>query len=383
MAMKVRDVRCHVVRHELSEPFGFSQWWYDARELCLVEVTTEEGVTGWGEGYGPARVIRAAIEHFFAPLLIGRDVAAPPAVWQALYERSCDYGRKGIMLSAISALDIALWDIEGKAAGEPVCRLLSDSAEAAAQVPAYATGMYFVEREDLPATLAREAAGYVEEGFRGVKMKVGLGQEEDLANVDAVRECIGPEPLLMVDANHAYGPDQAIAMARRLEPYGITWFEEPVSPDDLDGYRRVRREAAMPVAGGECEFTRYGFGPLLRGGCVDIAQPDPCAAGGISEMRHIAALAEECGVPVVFHTWGSAVALAVALHLNAGLLAGRDAGDVAFPWPWIELDRTENPFREELLLQPIGLERGMLSVPQGPGLGIEVARPMVEAYEVV
>ena len=380
--MKARDVRCHVVRHELSEPFGFSQWWYDARELCLVEVTTDEGITGWGEGYGPARVIRAAVEHFFAPLLIGRDVEDPPAVWRALYERSSDYGRKGIMLSAISALDIALWDIKAKAAGEPVWRLLSDSDDVPGRIPAYATGMYFVKRDDLPAILAEEAAGYVEEGFGGLKMKIGLGREADVANVDAVRERIGPEPLLMVDANHAYGADEAIAMARRLEPYGITWFEEPVSPDDLDGYRRVRRDAPMPVAGGECEFTRYGFGPLLREGCVDIAQPDPCAAGGISELRHIAALAEERGVPVLLHTWGSAVALAVALHLNAGMLTGRRAPDLGFPRPWIELDRTENPFRDRLLLQPIALERGTLSVPQGPGLGIEVDRQMVEAHEV-
>ncbi len=380
--MKIAEVKTHVVRHELSEPFGFSQWWYDARELLLVEVTTDTGIIGWGEAYGPARVIEAAVRCYFGPLLVGLECDDPLAVWESLYRRAADYGRKGIMISAISAIDVALWDIAGQKAGLPVYQLLRGDDIAVPRVPAYATGMYFLKRDDLAGALADEAALYAEQGYSGIKMKSGLTLDEDVANVEAVRERIGPDLPLMVDANHAYEPDQALRVAWALQPYDIAWFEEPVPPDDLDGCRRVREDAPMPVAGGECEFTRYGFGPLLRSGCVDIAQPDPCAAGGFSEMRHVVELAEECGVRVVFHTWGAAVAVAVALHLNAGLLVGKDAGECAFPWPWIELDRTENPFRDDLLVAPIGLDRGVLNVPQGPGLGIEIDRQMLDAHRV-
>lgn len=381
--MIVRDVHSYVVSHKLSAPFGFSQWWYERREVLLVEVVTDEGISGWGEAYGPARVIEAAVSQFFRPLIIGRPAEDPEALWQALYNRSCDYGRKGIMLSAISAIDIALWDILGKAQGRPVYKLLSGSGEPVRQVTAYASGMYFLKCDDLPGSMAEEAARYAADGFRGMKMKIGLSFERDMANVAAVRESIGEETALMVDANHAYGVEDALRMSHALEGYSIVWFEEPVSPDDLAGYRRVREESKVLIAGGECEFTRYGFEPFIRGGCADVVQPDPCAAGGISEVRKIVELADECGRRVVFHTWGSAVALAVALHLNAGLFAGRDAGDCPFPWPWIELDRTENPFLANLLVNPIGLKDGDLTVPQGPGLGIEVDRDMLESHRVV
>jgi D-galactarolactone cycloisomerase len=242
--------------------------------------------------------------------------------------------------------------------------------------------MYFLERDDLAATMAEEAAGYVDQGFRGVKMKVGLAGEEDLRNVDAVRGAVGSDVCLMADANHAYGREDAAGMAAALADRDVVWFEEPVSPDDLESYRELRNSSDMLIAGGECEFTRYGFEPFIRGGCADVIQPDPCAAGGISEMRHIVALADECGERIVFHTWGSAVAVAVALHLNAGLFVGRDAGDCPFPWPWIELDRTENPFREDMLREPIGLVDGELTVPQAPGLGIEPDIEFIRAHQI-
>jgi len=242
--------------------------------------------------------------------------------------------------------------------------------------------MYFLERDDLAGTMGEEAAGYAAQGFRGVKMKVGLTFDEDLRNLDAVRAAVGDGVCLMADANHAYDREDAARMADALAERGVVWFEEPLSPDDLEGYRQLRDASKLLIAGGECEFTRYGFEPFVRNCCADIVQPDPCAAGGISEMRHVVALAEEYGARVVFHTWGSAVAVATALHLNAGLFAGRDAGDCPFPWPWIELDRTENPFREDLLREPIGLADGELTVPQGPGLGIEPDMDFIREHQI-
>jgi D-galactarolactone cycloisomerase len=380
--MNISEIRTYVVRHKLSEPFGFSQWWYDTREILLVEVVTDRGISGWGEAYGPARVIRAAVSEFFAPLFAGAPAGNPEALWDAMYGRSCDYGRKGIMLSAISAIDVALWDIRGKAAGKPIYRLLREDKTRVERIPAYASGMYFLERDDLAGAMAEEAAGYAAQGFRGVKMKVGLTFEQDLRNLDAVRAAVGDGICLMADANHAYDREDAARMADALAERGVMWFEEPLSPDDLEGYRQLRDASKLLIAGGECEFTRHGFEPFIRGCCADIIQPDPCAAGGISEMRHVVALAEECGARVVFHTWGSAVAVAVALHLNAGLFAGRDAGDCPFPWPWIELDRTENPFREDMLREPIRLADGELTVPQGPGLGIEPDMDFIREHQI-
>jgi len=186
----------------------------------------------------------------------------------------------------------------------------------------------------------------------------------------------------MVDANHAYNAATAIRMGRGLERFDVRWFEEPVPPEDHDGYRAVRRALSIAVAGGECEFTRYGFRDLIAGGCVDIAQPDLCAAGGISEWLKIQALAESFGVWVIPHVWGSGVALAAALHV---LAASPPFPHTANPLPLqnepvIEYDRNPNPLRDKLLTEEITLFNGRLPVPQGPGLGIQINEEVLRQY---
>jgi D-galactarolactone cycloisomerase len=373
----IREVRTHVLEAPLRSPFAYSQAWYAARGAMLVEITTEDGVTGWGEAFGPARLTAPIVRHY-TPLLLGRDAMATEAVWQDLYNRLRDHGQKGLPIEALSAVDIALWDIKGKALGLPVHALLGGPLRT--EVQAYATGLYRRRDPDHARYLREEAAGYAAEGFRAMKLKTGFGVAQDVAMTRAVRAEIGGGVALMVDANHAYDATAAIRYGRRVEELDIAWFEEPVPPEDLAGYREVRRALAIPVAGGEAEFTRFGFRALLADRAVDVLQPDICAAGGISECKKIADMANAFGVRCNPHVWGTGVALAAALQLLA-VIPHNPPG--LFPEePMLEFDRSEHPIRQAVLATPIEHRAGQVAVPAGPGLGIEVDRAALERFRV-
>ncbi|UCF14277.1 MAG: mandelate racemase/muconate lactonizing enzyme family protein [Phycisphaerales bacterium] len=373
--MKISTLEPFVVSHKLKEEFHFSQWRYDARTICLVKITCEDGTFGWGEGYGPANVVKAGIE-FFRPLLIGHDPLETESLWQTMYLRSLDYARRGILLSALSAIDVALWDLRGKILGQPVSVLLGGRRRDS--VRTYATGMYFTEGKSLSQRLAAEALGYKEQGFDAMKMKVGLNIEEDIENVRAVRQAIGPDIDLMIDANHAYSLIEAKKLARGVEPFQITWFEEPVSPECYASYRQLRKATSIPIAGGECEYLRWGFLHLFEQQCVDIAQPDICAAGGLTEVKRIADMAYTFGVDLVPHTWGTGIAVSAALHLIANIdMPGSRLNDAE---ALMELDRTENPLRDELVQPVFSPENGRLQVPSEPGLGVSVDEDALRRY---
>jgi len=298
-------------------------------------------------------------------------------IWDELYNFSRDFGQKGTYVEALSALDIALWDIAGKAVGLPVWKLLGGRFRDS--IKAYATGCYYPEAfNDLPAVLRdleREASGYRDAGFHFLKVKVGLlDLRTDVKRLAVIREAIGPNIGLLVDANHAYSAASAIRMGRLMEPLDVHFFEEPVVPEDRDGYRRVRRENPIPVAGGECEFTRYGFRDLIGGGCVDIAQPDLAVCGGFTAFIQILALAGAYGVMVVPHVWGSGIAVATALQAIAAIPPSPHTANPVplLNEPVIEFDRKHNPLRDDLLEEQITLVDGRLPVPDGPGLGVTV-----------
>lgn len=376
--MKIREVHSYVLRHPLPEAqvFGSSKGWHTVRQALVVEVVSDEGLSGFGEAYGPAAVNRTLVDELYAPRLLGRDPLERAVIWEDLYNTYRDYGRKGWAVAAISALDIALWDLSGRALGQPVARLLGGPFRTRLQ--AYATGLYRYRSGDQARALAREAEGYAAEGFRAMKMKVGFGLDEDARNVRAVRQAIGPDRRLAMDANHAYDAAGAIRLARRVEDQDLAWFEEPVVPEDLEGYRQVRAAAAMPVAGGEAEYTRWGFRDLCLGRAVDIVQPDLCACGGFTEAWRIAALASAAGLTVFPHVWGTAVGLVASLHLAAALPPNPPA---LFPGePLFELDRTPNPLRDELALNPPTRSGDILELPPGPGLGLEIDRRVLERY---
>lgn len=376
--MKITGVRTHILQAAMSQPFAYSRGWYDSRTAMVVEIETDHGIVGWGECYGPAR-ITAAVVNNVSPWLIGQDPLRTECLWQMIYARLRDYGQKGVVIQGLSGIDIALWDVNGKHFGVPVHQLLGGALRN--EVAAYATGLYRRKSGDPMRYLAEEAAGYVAEGFSAVKLNVGFGVNEDAAVTRAVREAIGPTIALMVDANHAYDSVEAIRLGRIIEPCDINWFEEPVPPEDLAGYCTVKAALSIPIAGGECEFTRFGFRDLFTSRALDIAQPDTCAAGGLSECKKIADMAEAFGVRYNPHVWGTGIAIAASLQLIA-VLPPHTPPSLKPVAPILEFDRSEHPIRQAILTEPIEHACGVVRVPDGAGLGIEIDRKELARFAV-
>ena len=372
--MKIAAIETFDLTCPLEHPFGWSQGWIDQRSTTLVKVTTDDGLVGWGEG-----AAAGLIDGLLAPLLIGQDPMDRAGLWErmfhALYNGNNAVGLAG---SALSALDIALWDLAGKATGLPVCALLGGKVRD--KVAVYATGLYYTEGE-FPDRLLDEARGYVAAGFKGMKTKVGgLSIAEDVARVRALREAIGPDIHLMVDANEAYNATTAIRLGQKLAELDLVWFEEPVNAQDLDAYLEVKAALPMAIAGGENLRTRYEFKPYLTRRAYDIVQPDIMHCGGITEMQRICAMANTCGIQVNPHVWGSPVMIAATLHLAATLPPCPPARN-AQPYmqePVMEFDRTPSTIRQELCAVPFDQEDSFVRVPTGPGLGIEVDEEVVE-----
>jgi D-galactarolactone cycloisomerase len=375
--MKIADVRVHVLQAPLTEPFAWSFNATSVRQSCLVEVVAEDGTSGWGECFGPAR-LNAAIVGAFRPLLLGKDALATERHWQTIYNTFRDQGQKGLTITALSGVDIALWDLKGRLWGQPIHRLMGGPLRT--EVKAYATGTYRRGSGDPLQYITEEVAGYVREGFPAVKLKIGFGVEEDAKLIAAVRETIGPRVGLMLDANHGFDVIEAVALGRRVAHLDIGWFEEPVVPDELDSYVEVRRGQPIPVAGGECEFTRWGFREVLTRRAIDIIQPDTCAAGGLSECKKIADMATAFGVRYVPHVWGCGVGLATAMQLLA-VLPHTPPRHTPLE-PMLEFDRSEHPFRQAVLTTPLEHSGGVVRVPDGPGLGIEIDRAAIERFRI-
>ncbi|WP_148252837.1 mandelate racemase/muconate lactonizing enzyme family protein [Aidingimonas lacisalsi] len=376
--MQIKKVTCHVLSSSVEHPFTSSRGWlYKRRGTCLVEIETSDGIVGWGECYGPSAVAKAFIDTQLASHIIGRDPFDVEVIWEFLYNRIKDYGQTGMAIAAISGIDIALWDIVGKASGKPVHKLLGGAFRT--EINAYATGLYFTDTDRLVDEAVEEAQGYVRDGFKAIKMKIGLGSiERDYERVAAVREAVGPNIQLMVDANHCFSVPIAIRLGRQLEKLNIEWFEEPISPEDIDGYIAVTRALDMAVAGGENGFTRWGFRDTIARKAMDIVQPDVCAAGGLTESKKIATLASAHGVECVPHAWGSAVGLAATIQFLAAL---PDQPPSLFPFqPMLEFEQCENPFRDHLAREPIHQVNGTVTVPDKPGLGIEIDRTVIDQY---
>jgi D-galactarolactone cycloisomerase len=373
--MKIRDIRTYVLDAALAEPFAYSQAWYERRGACLVEIVGEDGNSGWGEAFGPAR-LTAPIVDYYKPLLIGEDALATERHWQAMYNRLRDHGQKGLTIEALSAVDMALWDLKGRHLGVSVHRLLGGPLRD--KVEAYATGFYRKRGGDPIAYLVDEAQERVAQGFTGIKLKLGFGTADDIRLCHAVRCAVGDGLAIMVDANHAYDATGAIALGRRIEELNIAWFEEPVPPEDLAGYREVKAALKIPIAGGEAEFTRWGFRSLITERLVDILQPDIAAAGGISETKKIADMANAFGVRVNPHVWGTGVALAASLQLIAAL--PHNPPGLHPIEPLLEFDQSEHPIRMAVIREPIVQRDGWVTIPDRPGIGVEIDRAALAQF---
>lgn len=379
--MKITDIAIHVLKSPLAEPFAFSQGWVRQRSATLVEVSTDEGVTGWGEAFAqglePPEIAATVIDKALRPLVTGADPLETEVLWHRMYHMTRDYGRKGSVVAAISAIDMALWDIAGKHRGVPIHALLGGAFRTSVQP--YATGFYRIRGQGEAARLADEAIRHFEAGFTLMKVKLGYGVDDDIACMAAIGRAIQGKPIgLMVDTNHAYGRAEALRLGRALDGFGLRWYEEPVAPEDLRGYVEMRDKLTMPIAGGENEHTLFGFRELLAAGAVDIAQPDIGSCGGITAARHVATLAQAHGVLVNPHVWGSAVAQAASLQVIAALPVAHHS--LHPQEPVLEYDRSSHPFRNQLVHEPIGLVDGRVAIPTRPGLGIEIDRGTLERY---
>jgi len=373
--MKIDSIRTHVLDHKLDHAFESASMRFDRRQHCLVEITCDDGTVGWGECLGPA-LPNAAVVAAYAKWLIGRDPLETEKLWLELYNALRDQGQRGLTVTALSGIDIALWDIKGKRFGVPVSTLLGGRFRD--RVRAYATGSFRKDGVDRVLDIAEEVAGYAREGFHAVKIKIGFDVEEDLRVIAVVREAIGPDRRLMIDANHGYDVLEAVTLGQRAYAFGIDWFEEPVLPEVLSAYRAVREGQPIPVAGGETWQGRHAMREPFETRAVDIIQPDICGTGGFTEMRRIADMAAQAGVRLVPHVWGTAVQIAASLQFMAAQLPDPPRRNPIEPI--LEFDRTPNPFRQAILTRPLEHIDGIVTIPDAPGLGIEIDRAALARY---
>lgn len=392
--MRITDVRTIAVEVKLQQPVFDANYTMATKPALLVEVETDAGVIGLGEAAhfgGPMASTAQVIEHELKPYLLGEDPGEIERLWERMHRRAYKHARGGIVIAAISGIDIALWDIRGKVANMPVWRLLGGYRK---RVPAYATGGFYSEGKGIDALVA-EMRGYVDAGFRAVKMKVGRNSRiemsalrassecgtaevslaEDIERVAAVREAIGPGIRLAVDANGAWDVATAVKMGRAMEPYDIYWYEEPVWPDDVAGSREVAEKTAIPIAGYEtCSYGTVDFARYIAARAVHFVQPDVAWAGGLTECLKIGHLAQAANLPLAPHIHGSAVAVAAGLHLLAALRNGSMA-ETVFP---------AHELMTELVLAAPQLDpaSGEIELSERPGLGIELDGATVKRFRV-
>jgi len=384
---RVATVKAHYLRAELAEPFGWSVYTTPIRQALLVEVRTDDGLVGWGES-GSGTLSRAGavfLEDVLAPLAVGMDPFDLEAIGQRVAATLDRAGWTGdFAVQCWSGLEVALWDIMGKAVGRPVSQLLGGRVRE--RIMAYATGVYYVPTAADPSAARRdEARGYVEQGYRAMKMKVGgLTPGEDIQEVAGIRQAIGDGVLLMADANGAYDSRTAIQVGRGLQALGLAWFEEPVQRGDLDGYLEVRRVLQLPITGGEHLGGLDAFREYVARRIVDVLQPDVANCGGLSAARRIAALAQAFHMRVFPHVWGTSVAVAAGLHL-AAILPSTPPTMTPTPLaqePLFEFDSTPHPIRDAMLTDSLRPKDGWLTVPSGPGLGVEVDPAVLARFAV-
>ncbi len=344
-------------------------WFWDSG-MAVVAIETDAGLTGYGWCEDGCATTQGLVDRHLSRLLIGQDAREIEGLWDRLFRASLPYGRKGLALQAISAIDIALWDLAGKAAEQPVYRLLGGPARN--PVPVYASALHPVGAD----RVAAEAKAYVDQGFEAMKMRFPYGPGDGVkgmaaneAHVALVRESVGPDIEIMADAYMGWDFVYAKKMCRRLEPYRLAWLEEAFLPDDLNSYAKLRQETNIPISGGEHEYTRFGFEHILEKQAMDIIQPDLRRCGGFTEGRKIAALAAAAGVTLIPHAYG-------ITHIHFALGLANVPMVEYFPLPcWDSMPdlETVDIFHGEP--QPQG---GSVTAPETPGLGVQVNEAIFE-----
>jgi L-alanine-DL-glutamate epimerase-like enolase superfamily enzyme len=355
-------------------------------DMTLVKVETDTGLTGYGEAkaaVGSSAVCASlvtCVREELRPLLLGQDAREVNRLWERMYsgmrerhalERGRSFpilGRRGLTISAMSGVDMALWDVLGKSLGCPVVQLLGGACRPA--MPAYASGGWADEEN-----IGQQLMSYVNAGFRAVKMRIGVMDahvDVSIARVKAARRALGANIKLMADAHGTFNVAEAKRFCREVADCDLFWLEEPISADDRMGAAEVRAHAIMPIAAGESEFTRFDFRDLIAHRAVDVLQPDLAICGGLTEGRRIAALAETHQLALAPHLWGSALSFAAGLHL-------------AFASPSaiiLEYSLGANPLLRDLPEEQFEVRDGMIAAPVQPGLGITPRADFIERHAV-
>ena len=378
--MKITKITTYLIESKLKEPFWWSNGKATKRTAALVKISTDEGIEGWGEGYGDKETI-STIHSTLGPQIISENPLNRERLWEKMYlSLNNAVLQVGIGGCAISAIDIALWDITGKKYNLPVSDLLGGKIRD--KVLTYATGLYYSEN-DFPKNLVDEAKYYKKIGFKGMKMKIGaMKPEADIERVKEIRKTIGDDIYLMVDANQAYNLYTAKKLLKKLEEFNILWFEEPLHYYDWESYSELKKFSAIAISGGESLRTSSQFKDFLVNQSYDIVQPDVANVGGITEFKRIINMASTMGIQTIPHVWGTPVMIAASLHV-ASTIPNSPRMDNPQPFlqePGMEYDRTNNPLRENISseTEPFKFENGYLNVPGKPGLGIEISEENVE-----
>lgn len=386
--MLIQDVEAHWLRcpipYEKQHVSDFGR--LTTFDMALVVVTTESGLRGYGEAKaavgsaGSCASLVACVRHELRPILVGQDARQITRLWECMYNGTRDHyalargrgfpvlGRRGLTIAAMSGVDIALWDVLGKALGVPVVQLLGGTCRDA--MPAYASGGW----ADVDH-IGEQLAGYVEHGFKAVKMRVGVMDGDvaaSAARVRAARDHLGPDVKIMVDAHGTFSVPEAKQFCRAVEDCGLYWFEEPINADNRRGTAQVRAATSIPIAAGESEFTRFDIRDLIEADALDVVQPDTAIIGGITETMRVAHLAHTYGLELAPHLWGSALSFMAGLH-------------VAFASPAatiLEFSLGANPMLHELVEESIAAENGILAAPQRPGLGVTPRQAFIDEFRV-
>ena len=388
--MKITGIETFCLRYEMPYALTYARGEYSQREALLVKLLTDDpSIFGWGESAmwgGPHAVTATVIEREILPLIAGQDPRRPEYLWEKVFQETYYHGRRGILMAALSGVDIALWDILGKCAGQPVWRLLGGFGR---PVSAYASAGYYRKGYGID-DFARDVAKARSAGFAGYKMKIGnvwqaahygvihdvplrCSIDDDLKRVAAAREAIGGDRNLMVDATTSLTARVAMRYAAALEPLNIRWFEEPVQAEDVAGCADLARRTRIAIAGFETETGREAFARLIDAGAIQVVQPDIVQVGGITEARKIAAYAQMRHLPFTSKNYSTAVSSAACLQLLYALPNGE----------YFECDQDPLPWRQDILASPAWRVEGGLAEPSDtPGLGLSIDESKLAPWRV-
>jgi len=370
--MRIRKIEAIPVRYDMDYEIWDSLSCFSARQAILVKITTDEGATGYGESAyfgGPLDICKTIIDKELAPFFIGKDPFMNEGIWHAAYTSCVKNGRRGAVVAALSGLDIAVWDIKGKACGQPVYKLLGGQRS---RVEAYASAGFYAEGKD-EAALADEMCKHRDAGFASMKMKVAYyGRETDLRRVLAVREALGSAVPLAIDANNNWNLCTAKWFVDHLCDANIAFVEEPLGIENIADSAELCRYSTIPIAGYEQETTKYGFAALIQNRAIHIVQPDVIWVGGFTEAKKVAAMAEAACMPCYPHSFSTGLCLAANLQLMATLPTGL-----------LEMDRNPNPLRDDLIRGEIAIDKhSMVTMPDKPGLGVEVDEQVIARFRI-